>query len=305
MLTDEKFCERAMKFALFKTTDGKFLGYEDFGKLIEKEQKDKDKKVVYLYATDAVAQYQWIEAAKAKGYQVLLFDSQLDSHFVNLLETKIKDSRFARVDSDSIDNLIQKEDAKKPQLKEGEELDLEYAFAAVLPEEGRYTLQAENMGENAAPMLLTQNEFMRRYKEMSALGGGMNFYGEMPDSYTIKLNVENPLVKKIIAEKDEQTEEKAKDIKAQIANVQDALDLIDKDTKDKKNEDIPQEMKDKRDKLNSTLNSLRDQKRELMREFGRSNTLLKQITDLALLSNGMLKGKQLSEFVSRSLSLLK
>ena len=146
---------------------------------------------------------------------------------------------------------------------------------------------------------------MRRYKEMSALGGGMNFYGEMPDSYTIKLNVENPLVKKIIAEKDEQTEEKAKDIKAQIANVQDALDLIDKDTKDKKNEDIPQEMKDKRDKLNSTLNSLRDQKRELMREFGRSNTLLKQITDLALLSNGMLKGKQLSEFVSRSLSLLK
>lgn len=133
----------------------------------------------------------------------------------------------------------------------------------------------------------------------------MNFYGEMPDSYTIKLNVENPLVKKIIAEKDEQTEEKAKDIKAQIANVQDALDLIDKDTKDKKNEDIPQEMKDKRDKLNSTLNSLRDQKRELMREFGRSNTLLKQITDLALLSNGMLKGKQLSEFVSRSLSLLK
>ena len=305
MLTDEKFCERAMKFALFKTTEGKYLNYEDFGKLIEKEQKDKDKKVVYLYATDAVAQYQFIEAAKSKGYQVLLFDSQLDSHFVNLLETKIKDSTFARVDSDSIDNLIKKEDSKKPELKEGEELDLEYAFAAVLPEEGRYTLQAENRGENAAPVLLTQNEFMRRYKEMSALGGGLNFYGEMPDSYTIKLNVENPLVKKIIAEKDEQTEEKAKDLRAQIANVKDALDLIDKDTKDKKDEDIPQEMKDKRTKLNSTLTDLQNQKKDLMRDFGRNCTLLKQVADLALLANGMLKGKQLSEFVSRSLSLLK
>jgi molecular chaperone HtpG len=149
-----------------------------------------------------VAQYQWIEAAKAKGYQVLLFDSQLDSHFVNLLETKIKDSRFARVDSDSIDNLIQKEDAKKPQLKEGEELDLEYAFAAVLPEEGRYTLQAENMGENAAPMLLTQNEFMRRYKEMSALGGGMNFYGSMPEAYDVKVNMQNPLIARIWADRE-------------------------------------------------------------------------------------------------------
>jgi molecular chaperone HtpG len=305
MLTDEKFCERALKFALFKTTDGKYLNYDDYNKLIEKEQKDKDKKIVYLYATDAVAQYQYIEAAKNKGYQVLLFDSQLDAHFVNLLETKIKDSKFARVDSDSIENLIKKEDSKKPELKEGEELDLEYAFAAVLPEEGRYTLQAENMGENGAPLLITQNEFMRRYKEMSSLGGGLNFYGEMPDSYTLKLNVENPLVKQIIKQKDEATETKANDLKAQIANVKDALDLIDKDTKNKKDEDIPQEMKDKRTKLNSTLTSLQDQKRDLMRDFGRGNTLLKQISDLALLANGMLKGKQLSDFVSRSLSLLK
>ncbi|MBP5390486.1 MAG: molecular chaperone HtpG, partial [Bacteroidales bacterium] len=174
-----------------------------------------------------------------------------------------------------------------------------------LPEEGRYTLQAENMGENAAPMLLTQNEFMRRYKEMSALGGGLNFYGEMPDSYTIKLNVENPLVKKVIAEKDSATEEKANDLRAQIANVKDALDLIDKDTRNKKDEDIPQEMKDKREKLNSTLTDLQNQKRDLMKDFGRSNTLLKQIADLALLANGMLKGKQLSDFVSRSLDLLK
>ena len=305
MLTDEKFCERALKFALFKTTDGKYLNYEDYGKLIEKEQKDKDKKVVYLYTTDATNQYQWIEAAKNKGYQVLLFDSQLDAHFVNLLETKIKDSKFARVDSDSIENLIKKEDSKKPELKEGEELDLEYAFAAVLPEEGRYTLQAENMGENGAPLLITQNEFMRRYKEMSSLGGGLNFYGDMPDSYTLKLNVENPLVKQIIKQKDEATEAKANDLKAQIANVKDALDLIEKDTKNKKDEDIPQEMKDKRTKLNSTLTSLQDQKRDLMRDFGRGNTLLKQISDLALLANGMLKGKQLSDFVSRSLSLLK
>ncbi len=304
MLTDEKFCERAMKFALFKTTEGKYLSYADFGKLIEKEQKDKDKKVVYLYATDAIAQYQWITAAKDKGYYVLLMDSQLDAHFVNLLESKIKDSKFARVDSDSIENLILKQDSKKPEMQEGEELDLECAFAAVLPEEGRYNLVAENMGETAAPMFITQNEFMRRYKEMSALGGGLNFYGEMPDSYTIKLNIENPLVKKIIQEKDMATSEKNKDLMAQIANAQDAIALINKDKEGKKDEDIPQEMKDKEEKLNSTINSLREEKRELMREFGRKNTLLKQITDLALLSNGMLKGKQLSEFVSRSLNLL-
>ncbi len=305
MLTDEKFCDRAMKFALLKTIDGSFFNYEDFGKLIEKEQKDKDKKVVYLYATDSTAQYQYIQAAKDKGYQVLLFDSQLDSHFVNLLETKIKDSRFSRVDSDTVDNLIRKEDSQKPQLKDGEELDLEHAFAAVLPEEGRYSLQAENMGENAAPLLITQNEFMRRYKEMSSLGGGLNFYGELPDSYTLKLNVENPLVKQILLQKDQATEEKVKDLSLQSANIQDALDLIEKDTKNKKDEDIPQELKDKRSKLNDSLSDLRNQRKNLMADFGKGNTLLKQITDLALLANGMLKGKQLSEFVSRSLALLK
>ena len=171
MLTDEKFSERAMKFALFKTTDGKYLKYDDFGKLIEKDQKDKDKNIIYLYATDTTEQYQQIEAAKNKGYQVLLFDCQLDSHFVSLLESKIKNSRFARVDSDSIDSLIKKEEKEKPQLKEGEELDLESAFAAVLPNNASYNLVAENLGENAAPLLITQNEFMRRNREMSAIGG--------------------------------------------------------------------------------------------------------------------------------------
>ena len=239
MLSDEKFCERAMNFALLKNTDGKFFSFEDYRKGIETEQTDKDKKVVYLYATDTEAQYSQIEAAKKLGYDVLLMDCELDAHFVNLLEQQLTDARFARVDSDSVDNLIPKEDKVKPEMSDDDKKALDELFKSALPEGNEYYVEPENLGETSAPVLITRNEFMRRYREMSALGGGMNFYGQMPESFNIKVNMENPLIAKIWESKDKES------------------------------------------------------------------PLLRQVVDLALLSNGMLKGKALAEFIARSEELLK
>ena len=244
MLSDEKFCERAMKFALLKNTDGKFFAFEDYRKAVSDAQTDKDKKVVYLYATDPEAQYTFIEAAKNKGYDVLLMDCELDSHFVNLLEQKIPDTRFARVDSDSVDNLILKEERVKPEMAEEDKKNLEAMFKAVLPKENEYIVDADNLGENSLPILITRNEFMRRYREMSALGGGMNFYGEMPESFNVTVNLQNPLMVKLVGQ-----------------------------------------MKENAGSID---------------EFAHSSVLLKQVTDLALLSNGMLKGKDLADFILQS-----
>ena len=202
MLSDEKFCERAMKFCLLKNTEGKYLSIEDYKKAVESEQTDKDKKVVFLYATDTEKQYTFIEAAKNKGYDVLLLDCQLDSHFVNLLETKLENVRFARVDSDSIDNLIPKEDKIRPELSEQDQEELSTIFQAVLPKENQYYVEADNLGVDGAPILITQNEFMRRYRDMSAVGGGVNFYSEMAPMYNITVNMENPLVVKILEAKE-------------------------------------------------------------------------------------------------------
>ena len=245
MLSDEKFCERALKFALLKNTDGKFFSLDDYRKAIEPAQTDKDKNVVYLYATKPEEQYSFIEAAKNMGYDVLLMDCELDSHWVNLLESKIEHTRFARVDSDSVTNLIKKEEAVKPELSEDDKKALEEMFKAVLPEGNDYRIEAENLGETSAPVLITQSEFMRRYREMSSMGGGMNFYGSLPESYNILVNMQNPLVLKIWGEK------------------KDAAD-------------------------------------QSVADFVAANELLHQVVDLALLSNGMLKGKALADFVSRS-----
>ena len=244
MLSDEKFCERALKFALFKNTDGKFFSQDDYRKAIADTQTDKDGKVVYLYATDTDAQYSFIEAARNKGYDVLLMDCELDSHYVNLLEQKIQDSRFARVDSDSADNLIVKEEKVKPEMSDSDKEDLSKLFKAILPKENEYQVEADNLGANAAPILITRNEFMRRYREMSSFGGGMNFYGEMPEAFDIKVNLENPVMAKIVAG-----------------------------------------MKENKDKVE---------------EYAEGSELLKQVTDLALLANGMLKGKALADFITRS-----
>ena len=242
MLSDEKFCDRAIDFALFKNTDGKYFGFGDYRKAIEPVQTDKDGKVVYLYASNPEAQYAQIEAAKNLGYDVLLMDCELDAHFANLLEQKLKDARFARVDSDAAGNLIPKEDKVKPEMADDDKKALQDIFKAALPEGSEWWVEPENLGENAAPVLITQSEFMRRYREMSALGGGMNFYGEMPASYNVKVNMQNPL----------------------IASIWESREKIE----------------DKQD-------------------------LLRQVVDLALLANGMLKGKALADFIARSESLLK
>ena len=277
MLSEEKFCDRAMKFALLKNTEDKYFSIEDYKKAIEAEQTDKDKKVVFLYATDPEAQYSYIEAAKAKGYDVLLMDCQLDSHFVNLLETKIENAKFARVDSDSVDNLIVKEDKIRPELSDAERNDLNEIFRAVMPSENEYYVQADNLGENAAPLLITQSEFMRRYREMSAMGGGMNFYGQMPASYNITVNMQNPLVAKIMDAK-----------KAQV-KPEDIIPDADKDA----TEEVKKTVRDAKDAASEA------HKAEL-KTFAQSNEILKQISDLALLANGMLKGNALSDFISRS-----
>ena len=240
MLSDEKFCERAMKFTLLKNTDGKYFSIDDYRKAIEPAQTDKDKKLIFLYATDSEKQYFFIDAAKNQGYDVLLMDCELDSHFVNLLESKLENVRFARVDSDSVDKLIQKEDEVKLELSEDDKKSLDEMFKSVLPQGNEYTVEARNLGETAGPVLITQNEFMRRYREMSAMGGGMNFYGSIPESYNIIVNMQNPLVAKIWND----------------------------------------------------------------RAVEGDNDLLRQVVDLALLSNGMLKGKDLSDFVARSEKLL-
>ncbi len=277
MLSDEKFCDRALKFALLKNVDGKYFSIEDYRKAIEGEQTDKDKKTVFLYATDAEAQYSFIEAARAKGYDVLIMDCQLDSHFVNLLESKLENTRFARVDSDSIDNLIPKEDKIRPELSEADQEDLSVIFKSVLPKENEYYVQADNLGEDAAPILITQSEFMRRYREMSAMGGGMNFYGEMPSMYNITVNMQNPLVAKVMASK-----------AAEVAPAQ-----VIPDAASDASEDV------KRTVTEAKETAAASHKADL-EAFAGDNEILKQITDLALLANGMLKGKELSDFIARS-----
>ncbi len=277
MLTDEKFCDRAMKFCLLKTTEDKYYSIEDYKTAISGEQTDKEGKVVFLYATDVEAQYPFIQAAKAKGYDVLLLDCQLDSHFVQMLEAKIENSRFARVDSDSMDNLIPKEEKIRPELSESEQEDLSVIFQAVLPSENQYYVQAENLGEEAAPILITQSEFMRRYREMSAMGGGMNFYGQMPAMYTITVNMQNPLVARVMASK-----------AAEVAPAQ-----VIPDAAEDASEDV------KRTVAEAQETAAAAHKADL-EAFAGDNEILRQITDLALLANGMLKGKELSEFIARS-----
>lgn len=278
MLSDEKFCERALKFALFKNTDGKYFSLEDYRKAIAENQTDRDKKVVYLYATDTDEQYAFIEAAKNKGYDVLLMDCELDAHYVNLLEQKIPDTRFARVDSDTIDNLIPKSEKVKPEMAQADKDDLSAMFKAVLPKDNDYFVEADNLGESAAPVIITRNEFMRRYREMSAMGGGMNFYGNMPESFNITVNLENPVMAGIVTE-----------AKSKITPMQELPAEPGKDASE-----------DEKKRINDERQAIKDAHQAVVDEYAAGNDILKQVIDLALLSNGLLKGKALSDFIARS-----
>ncbi|MBR1871670.1 MAG: molecular chaperone HtpG [Bacteroidales bacterium] len=288
MLSDEKFCERALKFALLKNTDGKYFSFEEYKKAVEPMQTDKDKKTVYLYATDTDSQYAFIEAARNKGYDVLLMDCELDAHYVNLLEQKLGDTRFARVDSDSIDKLIPKEDRVKLEMTAAERFDLSEVFKAALPKGNDYYVEGDNLGEDADPVLITQSEFMRRYREMSALGGGMNFYGQMPPSYNITVNMDNPLIAKVVAAKNEE-------VKPMESAGEKPADLP-KDATDEQKSAHEQALKE----YNTRKEEVENAHRADLAAFAGENEILHQVIDLALLANGLLKDKALSDFIARS-----
>ena len=293
MLTNEDFCEKALKFALLKNVDGKYFSFDEYKTAVSGNQTDKDNKVVYLYATDKDAQYSFIEGATNKGYDVLLMDCELDAHYVNLLEQKLQDCRFCRVDSDSIDNLIPKEERKRPELSESENEDLSMLFKAALPADYEYIVKGDNLGESAEPILITQNEFMRRYRDMSSMGGGMNFYGSFPASYDITVNLENPLVGKILDAKNAAVKPKAEVAPAdpEVVKAGEAKDATEEQKK---------AAEDAKAAEREARKAATDEHKAEIEEFAAGDEILHQIIDLALLANGMLKGKALSEFIARS-----
>lgn len=303
MLTDEKFCDAAMKFDLLKDTEGKYFTLEEYKELIAPSQTDKDGNIVYLYATDPTAQYNYIKAATGRGYDVLVMDGQLDSHFVGLLENKIEKSRFVRVDSDVIDNLIPKSDKKTVDMTSLQRDILTSLFNSQLPKEehAQFFVNFEAMGEGDAPIVITQNEYMRRMKEMAALQPGMNFYGEMPDSYSLIVNTENPIVKKVSEAADSAMADKVRPMADEInANNAKITEIRDSKKDGKFTDEENKEM----ETLQGRNNTLRDDQAKLIADYAATQPLVGQLIDLALLGNGMLKGEQLSKFIDRSLKLL-
>ncbi|MFC2112615.1 molecular chaperone HtpG [Bacteroidota bacterium] len=305
MLTEEKFYERAEKFALLKNTDDKYFTYEEYEKLIKENQTDKNKSLVYLYATDKQEQLSFIETARNKGYDVLLMDGHLDTHFLNHLETKFKDSRFARVDSDIIDKLIMKEDLAATDLSQEEQDELGIMFKSQVPGNANYIVDFENLGENESPLIITQSEFTRRMKEMSEMGGGPNFYGELPDSYNLVVNASHPLLTKVMDAKEKSLGKKLADIREKLTPLEEEKSNLEKEKEGKKEEEISQELKDKIEDAGKKIAEVNEKKDKLLSEYGGKNKIVRQMIDLALISNNMLKGEELVRFVKRSVDLIK
>ena len=306
MLTDEKFAERAKSIFLFKNTEGKYFTYEEYENLIKANQTDKDNKVVFLYATDVKEQYTYIETAKGKGYDVLLMDGQLDTHFINHLEQKNSDHRFVRVDSDVIDKLIPKEETKEVTLSHEEQEELRAVFTSQLPkEEGMFMVNFEAMGENGDPVIVTRSEFMRRMKEMAAMNPGMGFYGAMGDQYTLVVNTDHKLVNTILENEKKEMSAQLEPINFEIKETEKKQAELDELNKGKKDEEIPQVDKDRKSEYSKTIADLNKQKNSLLEEYGKGNKVIGQLIDLALLANGLLKGEALNRFVKRSVELIK
>ena len=306
MLTDEKFAERAKSIFLFKNTEGKYFTYEEYENLIKANQTDKDNKVVFLYATDVKEQYTYIETAKGKGYDVLLMDGQLDTHFINHLEQKNSDHRFVRVDSDVIDKLIPKEETKEVALSHEEQEELRAVFTSQLPkEEGMFMVNFEAMGENGDPVIVTRSEFMRRMKEMAVMNPGMGFYGAMGDQYTLVVNTDHKLVNMILENEKKEMSAQLEPINFEIKETEKKQAELDELNKGKKDEEIPQVDKDRKSEYSKTIADLNKQKNSLLEEYGKGNKVIGQLIDLALLANGLLKGEALNRFVKRSVELIK
>ena len=306
ILTEENFYDRAKDFALFKDTEGKYFTFDEYKTLIEASQKDKDGNLVYLYATDKDEQYSYIEAAKDKGYSVLLFDGQLDVPCIQTLEQKFEKSRFTRVDADTIDHLIQKDDQPKSQLSDSERDNLSATFQSQMPkmDKAEFIVEVNALGEQARPVVITQNEWMRRMKEMSRYQSGMSFYGQMPDSYNLVLNSDHPLVKKVLANFNEKLAAQLAPIDAELKGQEARLAAINQKQDKKKPEEISQEEKDDKANTQKAIDEQKDKRQQLISDYGKDNKVVHQLIDLALLQNGMLKGAALDAFLKRSVELI-
>lgn len=304
MITEEKFYEKASKFALLKNTEDKYFTFEEYEKIIKENQTDKNKTLIYLYSTNKTDQYTYIDKARNKGYDVLILDGQLDVHLINHLETKLKDSRFVRVDSDVVDKLIQKEETRESKLSVEQKDDLKSVFNVRVKSKEIYNVVFETLDENDAPVIITQSEFMRRMKEMSQIGGGMNFYGELPDSYNLVVNPNHQLVVKI--SEDLQTEAGAKLTENNVVRkrLKEEIDFMEQEHNKKKADEISQLEKDDLEKLRKDLSVVENARKEVLESYGTANKVVKQLIDLALLANNMLRGEELSVFVKRSVELL-
>ena len=304
MITDEKFYEKASKFALLKTTDDKYFTYEEYEKLIKENQTDKNKNLIYLYSTDKTDQFTYIDKAKSKGYDVLLLDGQLDIHLVNYLEGKFKESRFVRVDADVIDKLIQKDELKESKLTPLQQEDLKSVFQGQLKQKDHYIVVFEALDDNDAPVIITRSEFMRRMKEMSQFGGGMNFYGDLPDSYNLVVNGRHALVEKLSNDLNESCGSKLKDNDAERTRLKEEISFMEQEHKKKKEEEISQLEKDDLEKLRKELETINNSRKDILEAYGNENKIVRQLIDLAMLANNMLRGEELSTFVKRSVELL-
>lgn len=306
MLSEQDFYDKANKFALLKDTEGKFYTYEEYKTLIKDAQTDKDGNLIYLYANSREDQYSYIEAAQAKGYNVLLMDGQLDTAMVGMFEQKFEKSRFTRVDADVVDRLIVKDDVNKEELPEGKKEILSGVFSTQMPkiDKMEFNVEVQAIGETAAPVIITQSEYMRRMKDMSKIQAGMSFYGEMPDMYNIVLNTEHKLIKDVLAQSETATAELLKPVDAEIKGLTARRDAINQSNKDKKYDEISQESKDELSKCEKDIEEQESKKKTILADYAKGNKVVHQLIDLALLQNGMLRGEALNNFVKRSIDLI-
>ena len=307
ILTEENFYDRAKDFSLFKDTEGKYFTFDEYKTLIEAAQKDKDGNLVYLYATNKDDQYSYIKAAQDKGYSVLLFDGQLDVPCIQTLEQKFEKSHFTRVDSDTVDHLIQKEDKPKTDLSDTERDNLSAIFQTQMPklDKAEFIVEVNALGSEQRPVVITQNEWMRRMKEMSRYQSGMGFYGQMPDTFNIVLNSDHALIKRVLGDAQVQLGEELKPIEGEIKGQEARMAALNQQTEGKKPEEISQEIKDDKANTQKAIDEQKEKREGVLRGFAEKNDVIHQLIDLALLQNGMLKGEALDKFLQRSVELIK
>ncbi len=306
MLTDEKFYDRAKEFLLFKNVDNKYFSSEEYQKIIKDNQTDSDKKLIYLYTTNKTEQYKFIEDAKNKVYDVLVLDGAFDMPFINMYESKLENARFARVDSDTIDNLVRKDDKKNLQISKEEQDDMTTVYEAAAPQTvGTYFVQFRNLGEQELPVVITQSEYMRRMKDIGLLGGAeVNLYNNLPDNYNLVINASHQITKQIIEQKNTELGEKVNELNNKIKSVDTEIDALEKLTKNKKEEEISTEEKEQKEKLHQQRSDIQNEKNKILKEWAVKNKLIKQVIDLALLSKNLLKGEALLTFVKRSVDFI-